>query len=97
MKEIIIKPMVTERLTADAEKLNKYGFVVAKDANKIEIREAVEKIYGVSVTGVRTMNYMGKKSVKHTASGVVKGSKPSYKKALVTVAKGDTIDFYAGI
>ena len=97
MKEIIIKPMVTERLTADAEKLNKYGFIVDKDANKIEIREAVEKLYGVSVTGIRTMNYMGKKSVKYTTSGVVKGSKPSFKKALVTVAKGDTIDFYAGI
>lgn len=97
MKNIIIKPMVTERLTADAEKLNKYGFIVKKDANKIEIREAVEKMYGVSVTGIRTMNYMGKKSVKFTTSGVLKGSKASYKKALVTVAKGEAIDFYAGI
>lgn len=89
--------MVTERLTEDAERFNRYGFIVDRGANKIQIRESIEKMYDVSVTGVRTMNYMGKSNVRHTASGMVKGKKASYKKAIVTVASGDSIDFYAGI
>jgi large subunit ribosomal protein L23 len=97
MSQIIIKPIVTERLTEEAEKLNRYGFVVDKNANKIQIREAVEQTYGVSVTGVRTMNYAGKTSMRYTNAGMIKGRKPAYKKAIVTVAEGDAIDFYAGI
>lgn len=97
MKNVIVKPIVTERLTEEAEKFNRYGFVVAKSANKIEIREAVEKMYNVSVAGVRTMNYMGKKSNRFTTSGMIRGKKADYKKAIVTVSKGDSIDFYEGI
>lgn len=94
---MILKPIVTERLTEEAEKLNRYGFMVNPDANKIEIRAAIEKMYSVSVSGVRTMNYAGKKSVRMTASGMIKGKKAAFKKAIVTVAKGDSIDFYEGI
>jgi len=97
MGEIIVKPMVTERLTEEAERFNRYGFIVDKNANKIQIRESIEKMYSVSVTSVRTMNYMGKKNTRFTTAGMVKGKKPSYKKAIVTVAAGDSIDFYAGI
>ena len=97
MADIIIKPIVTERLTEEAEKFNRYGFIVDREANKIQIRESVEKMYGVSVTGVRTMNYMGKKNTRYTTSGMISGKKASYKKAIVTVADGDSIDFYAGI
>ncbi|NNK80984.1 MAG: 50S ribosomal protein L23 [Flavobacteriales bacterium] len=97
MGDIIIKPMVTERLTEEAERFNRYGFIVDKDANKFQIRESIEKMYSVSVTGVRTMNYMGKKNTRFTTSGMIKGNKSSYKKAIVTVAEGDSIDFYAGI
>lgn len=97
MKNVIVKPIVTERLTEEAERFNRYGFVVDKNANKIEIREAIEKMYNVSVASVRTMNYMGKKSVRMTTSGMLKGKKADYKKAIITVASGDIIDFYAGI
>ena len=97
MADIIIRPIVTERLTIEAERFNRYGFIVDQNANKIQIRESVEKMYSVSVTGVRTMNYMGKKNTRFTASGMIKGKKASYKKAIVTVADGDSIDFYAGI
>jgi large subunit ribosomal protein L23 len=89
--------MVTERLTEEAERFNRYVFIVDRNANKIQIRESIEKMYSVSVTGVRTMNYMGKKNTRFTTGGMIKGSKSSYKKAIVTVAKGDSIDFYAGI
>ena len=97
MGDIIIRPMVTERLTEEAERFNRYGFIVDRKANKIQIRESIEKMYSVSVTGVRTMNYMGKKNTSFTTSGMIKGNKSSYKKAIVTVADGDSIDFYAGI
>ena len=97
MKNVIVRPIVTERLTEEAEKHNRYGFIVDPSANKIEIREAIEKMYNVSVAGVRTMNYMGKKNVRMTTSGMIKGKKASFKKAIITVAKGDSIDFYAGI
>ncbi len=97
MRDIIKRPMVTERLTEEAEKFNRYGFIVDRQANKIQIRESIEKMYNVSVTGVRTMNYMGKSNNRYTTSGMIKGNKASYKKAIVTVASGDSIDFYAGI
>lgn len=97
MADIIKKPIVTERLTEEAEKFNRYGFVVDKNANKVEIRKSIEKMYGVNVTSVRTMNYMGKKSQRFTTSGLLSGKKADYKKAIITVADGDSIDFYAGI
>ncbi|MBW3545096.1 MAG: 50S ribosomal protein L23 [Bacteroidetes bacterium] len=93
---VLIKPLVTEKVSALNEK-GKYGFVVAKTANKVEIKKAVEKTYGVSVETVNTMRYAGKTKSRYTKTGVVSGRKPSYKKAVVTVAEGEVIDFYSGI
>jgi len=95
--DILLKPVVTEKMTDQGEKENRYGFVVAKDANKIQIKKAVEELYGVTVESVKTMIYGGKKKSRHTRSGMVTGKSVSYKKAIITVAEGDTIDFYSNI
>ena len=94
---IIKKPVITEKMTAISEKLNKYAFIVDKNANKIEIKKAVEKLYDVKVTAVNTMNYDGKKKSRYTKAGVVTGRRPAYKKAVVTLKEGDTIDFFSNI
>ncbi|MDY0102772.1 MAG: 50S ribosomal protein L23 [Lentimicrobium sp.] len=94
---IIIKPVVTEKMTALGEKLKRFGFIVKKDANKLQIKKAVEDIYGVEVTEVNTMNYAGKNKSRFTKTGMVKGRANSYKKAIVTLAEGETIDFYSNI
>jgi len=94
---IIIKPIVTEKMTQLGEKLNRYGFRVQKDANKIEIKQAVEAMYDVTVDEVNTMVVAPKKKSRFTKSGVVKGSASAYKKAIVTVKEGDKIDFYSNI
>ena len=94
---ILIKPIITEKMTNDSELNNRYGFVVAKKANKVEIKKAVESTYGVSVEAVRTMNYPVKRSTKFTKTGVVSGKKGAYKKAIVQIAEGDNIDFYSNI
>ena len=94
---IIKKPVITEKMTAISEKLNKYAFIVDKNANKIQIKEAVEKLYDVKVTAVNTMNYDGKKKSRYTKAGVVTGRRPAYKKAVVTLKEGDTIDFFSNI
>jgi large subunit ribosomal protein L23 len=93
---ILIKPLVTEKVTALNEK-GKYGFIVEPKANKVEIRKAVEKAYGVRVETVQTMNYAGKSKSRQTKSKVITGRTPAYKKAIVTVAAGEVIDFYSGI
>ena len=93
---VLIKPLVTEKVSALNEK-GKYGFVVAKNANKVEIKKAVEKTYGVTVETVNTMRYVGKEKSRYTKTGVVSGRTPSYKKAVVTVSEGEVIDFYSGI
>ena len=95
--EVIIKPVVTEKMTATTEKSNRFGFVVNGDANKIQIKEAVEDLYNVTVTDVNTMNYSGKIKSRNTKSGVVSGVTNSYKKAIVSLKQGDTIDFYSNI
>jgi len=97
MNNVIVKPLVTEKMTDISEKLNQYGFVVNRNANKIQIREAIQEMYNVVVTDVRTMNYMGKKSSRFTTAGMIRGQKASFKKAIVSLAKGDEIDFYEGI
>ena len=80
------------------EKLNRYGFIVNKKANKIEIKNAIEKLYGVSVDSVNTMNYGGgKRKMKYTNQGVIFQRNKSFKKAIITVAPGDTIDLYENI
>ncbi len=95
--KIIIKPIVTEKMTELGEKLNRYGFVVDKRANKLQIKGAVEEMYSVTVTSVNTMVYGGKTKSRYTKSGVITGRTNSYKKAIVTLADGDNIDFYSNI
>lgn len=94
--DVLKKPLVTEKASSQNEN-GVYGFVVDKNANKIEIKKAVEKMYGVTVEKVRTMVYAGKPKSRYTKTKVVTGRTSSYKKALVTVAKGEIIDFYSGI
>ncbi len=94
---ILIKPIITEKATKDAEDNNRFTFVVNPKANKIEIKNAVEAAYGVSVTQVRTMNVRPDRRVRYTKTGVQTGKTTAYKKAVVQVAEGDTIDFYANI
>ena len=95
--EILVKPIITEKMTAQAEKLNRYGFVVAKEANKLEIRSAIEKMYGVKVANVNTQQYVGKVKTRNTTRGVAVGRVNRYKKAIVTLKQGEVIDFYASI
>ncbi len=94
---ILKKPVVTEKMTADGEKHNRYGFIVDSKANKIEIKNTVEEMYGVTVNKVRTMNYAGKPRSRNTKSGVITGRTKIYKKAVVELVKGDTIDFYSNV
>ena len=94
---IIIKPIVTEKLTAQGDKLNRYGFVVDRKANKHQIKEAVETLYGVSVADVNTINYHGKRKQRYTKAGLLRGRMNHFKKAIVTLAGEDKIDFYANI
>jgi len=94
---ILVKPIVTEKLTKQAETLNRYGFVVAKEANKLQIKAAVEEMYNVSVASVNTMVYAGKNKTRYTKSGIIQGSTSTFKKAIVTLVEGDSIDFYSNI
>ena len=95
MKTIIKKPIITEKATAQSEMENRFTFEVAPSANKIEIKNAVENMYGVQVTEVRTMNYGGgKPSTKYTNRGIVEQPSRRWKKAVVTVADGETIDLF---
>ena len=94
---IIIKPIVTEKLTIQGEKLNRYGFIVDREANKLQIKAAVEQMYNVTVAEVNTMNYHGKRKSRYTKAGMLQGRTNHYKKAIVTVAGEDKIDFYANI
>ncbi|MBN1338558.1 MAG: 50S ribosomal protein L23 [Bacteroidales bacterium] len=96
---IIIKPVVTEKMTEIGEKLNTYGFIVNKNANKIQIKKAIQDLYGVEVIDVNTMNYTGKNKQRYTKSirGMVTGRTSSFKKAIITLAKDEKIDFYSNI
>jgi large subunit ribosomal protein L23 len=94
---IIIKPIVTEKMTQISEKFNRVGFQVAHSANKIEIKKAVEEMYNVTVISVNTSNYHGKKKSRYTKAGIINGMTATYKKAIVTLKEGDTIDFYSNI
>ena len=95
--KILLKPIVTEKMTSLGEKFNRYGFVVEKTANKLQIKQAVEELYEVTVLDVNTMIYGGKSKTRFTRSGVTSGKTNSYKKAVVTVADGEAIDFYSNI
>ena len=94
---IIVKPLVTEKMTAITEKLNRFGFIVRPEANKVEIKKEVEALYNVTVVEVNTMRYAGKNKSRYTRSGLINGRTNAYKKAIVTLKEGDTIDFYSNI
>ena len=95
---VIIKPLVTEKMTAMTEKMpNRFGFIVRPDANKLEIKKEVEALYNVKVVDVNTMNYAGKVKSRYTKAGFLTGRTNAFKKAIVTLAVGDSIDFYASI
>jgi len=95
--EILIKPILTEKANAQQESLRRYAFKVNRRANKLEIKNAVEQFYGVNVLEVNTLVVPGKSKTRSTKSGSISGIKSGYKKALVTVAEGETIDLYASI
>ena len=97
LSEVLVKPILTEKANAQQEKLRRYAFKVARKANKLEIKKAIEQFYGVSVVEVNTLVVPGKNKTRYTKAGFIQGQKPSYKKALVTVAEGETIDLYANI
>jgi len=94
---IIIKPIITEKMTQQGERLNRYGFFVDRRANKLQIKQAIKDLYGVEVESISTMVVFGKKKSRYTKSGVISGRSTSRKKAIVTLAKGETIDFYSNI
>ncbi len=93
---IILKPIVTEKMTAAGEKFN-YGFQVVRTANKVEIKKAVEELYNVQVLDVNTLIQAPKTKQRYTKSGLIRGAKAAYKKAIVTLKEGETIDFYSNI
>lgn len=94
---IIIKPIVTEKMTGLGEKLNRYGFQVERKANKVEIKKAVEEMYNVQVVAVNTAVVAPKVKRRYTKSGLVVGKTNAYKKAIVTLKEGETIDFFSNI
>lgn len=94
---ILIKPVITEKATADSEMNNRFTFVVSNKANKIQIKDAIESAYGVSVTKVRTMNVRPDRKTKYTKSGMITGKTSAFKKAIVQVAEGETIDLYSNL
>ena len=97
LTEILIKPILTEKANAQQEKLSRYAFKVNRRANKLEIKTAVEQFYGVNVVDVNTLVVPRKSKTRSTKSGIISGVKSGYKKALVTVAEGESIDLYASI
>ena len=94
---IIIKPIITEKITKQSEVFNRFGFVVDKKANKVQIKKAVEATYGITVVEVNTMNYRADRTPKYTKSGLISGKTNAYKKAIVQVKEGESIDFYNNI
>ena len=97
MSQIVIKPIITEKMTDMTEVQNRYGFLVKYDANKIEIKNAIEKLYGVNVEKVWTMRNIGKQKSRFTKTGAITGRSAATKKALVSIAEGETIDLYSNI
>lgn len=93
----IIKPLVTEKMTGITEKLNQFGFIVRPEANKLQIKAEIEAMYNVTVVSVNTMKYAGKNKSRYTRSGLIQGCSNAFKKAVVTLKEGETIDFYSNI
>jgi len=94
---VLIEPIITEKITNESELNNRYGFVVNRNANKLQVKEAVEGAYGVAVKKVRTMNYPVTRKTKFTKKGVVASISGGHKKAVVELVEGDSIDFYSNI
>ncbi|MGN7721280.1 MULTISPECIES: 50S ribosomal protein L23 [Chitinophaga] len=97
LSDVLIKPVISEKVNKATEKFNRFYFIVDKKANKLEIKKAVEDFYGVTVAEVNTMVMPGKNKTRFTKAGFISGRKPSYKKAVVTLAEGESIDLYANI
>ena len=94
---VIVKPVITEKITEKGEKLNQFGFIVESKANKLQIKSEVEDLYGVQVLSVNTMKYSGKNKSRFTKTGLIAGKTKAFKKAIVTLAEGETIDFFSNI
>ena len=97
LSEVLIKPILTEKANAQQEKLRRYAFKVNRRANKLEVKKAIEAFYGITVVDVNTVIVPSKARSRSTKAGLLVGRKPGYKKALVTVAEGETIDLYSNI
>jgi large subunit ribosomal protein L23 len=97
LSEVLVKPVLTEKANAQQEKLRRYAFKVSRKANKLEIKKAVEEFYGVTVINVNTCVVPGKTKTRSTKAGYIQGRKPAFKKALITVAEGESIDLYSNI
>ncbi len=95
--EILKKPILTEKASSLTEKLNRYAFKVDHRANKLQIKSAIETMYGVNIEAVNTMVVSGKAKSRYTKAGFVSGKAAKYKKAIVTLKDGETIDFYSNI
>ena len=95
--DLIIKPIVTEKITTQTDLFNRYAFVVSKSANKFDIKRSVETLYDVKVKSVRTMNYYGKTKSRFTKGGVIQGKRSAFKKAIIELFEGDSIDFYNNV
>jgi large subunit ribosomal protein L23 len=94
---VLIKPVITEKANTQSESHSRYSFLVDFKANKIEIKNAVENAYGVKVEKVRTMNYSPERKIRYTKNGIQEGKAGAFKKAVVQIAEGETIDFYSSI
>ena len=95
--EILKKPILTEKASLLTEKLNRYAFKVDHRANKLQIKSAIEQMYGVNVEAINTIVVSGKAKNRYTKAGFVSGRSPKFKKAIVTLKDGETIDFYSNI
>lgn len=95
LADVLVKPVLTEKANAQMESKGRYSFMVDKRANKLEVKAAVESFYNVKVTDVNTSVVPGKHKARFTKAGLIQGMKPSYKKATVTVAEGDSIDLFS--
>lgn len=97
LSEVLIKPILSEKANGQQDSLRRYAFKVARKANKLEIKKAIQEFYGVNVINVNTAVVPGKNKTRYTKKGFVQGQKPAYKKAMVTIAEGETLDLYSNI
>jgi len=95
LADILVRPIITEKVNTQMERNGRYTFEVGKAANKLEIKKAVEEFYGVKVAEVNTVVVPAKNKTRYTKAGFLSGRKPSYKKAIVTLAEGDSIDLFS--